>query len=60
MEPGNAEAHVAFAKFLLRARNEPAAIHHLQAAYRLNPLDEWVADQLTARSAVLPLKSGDD
>ena len=60
MEPGNPKAHVAFAKFLLRAKNEPAAIHHLQAAYRLNPLDEWVADQLSARSALPPLTSGDD
>ena len=60
MEPGNPKAHVAFATFLLRAKDEPAAIHHLQAAYRLNPLDEWVVDQLTARSALPPLTSGDD
>ncbi len=57
MEPGNPKAHVAFAKFLLRHKNEQAAIHHLQTAYRLNPTDEWVLDQLAAHSAVPPLAS---
>ncbi|MGB2987570.1 MAG: tetratricopeptide repeat protein [Phycisphaerae bacterium] len=57
MESANPDAHVAFAKFLLRSKNEPAAIHHLQAAYRLNPADDWVVDQLTARSALPPLAS---
>ncbi len=60
MEPDNPEAHVAFARFLLRHHNERMAIHHLQAAYHLNPLDEWVVDQLASRSALPPLvpKSG--
>lgn len=52
IEPTNVDAHIAFAKFLLRNNNEPAAIHHLQAAYRLNPLDQWVLDELAARGAV--------
>ena len=56
MEPDNPDAHLAFAKFLMRRNNETAAIHHLQAAYRLNPRDEWVIDQLVARSALPPLK----
>lgn len=57
MEPGNPKAHVAFAKFLLRHKNEQAAIHHLQTAYRLDPRDEWVLDQLAAHSAVPALAS---
>ncbi len=60
MEPDYPEAHVAFAKFLLRHKNEQAAIHHLQIAYRLNPQDEWVLDQLVARSALPPLASPGD
>lgn len=59
MEPDSADAHVAFAKFLLRHRNEPAAIEHLQTAYRLDPLNDWVVDQLAARGAVPPL-AGED
>ncbi len=57
MEPRNAEAHVALARFLLRNKNEEAAVDHLQAAYLLNPLDEWVIDELTKRGAVPPLGS---
>ncbi len=60
MEPDNAAAHVAFAKFLLRSRNERAAVHHLQAAYRLDPLNDWVIDQLAARGAVPALASEPD
>ena len=52
IDPANTAAHIAFAKFLIRNNNEPAAIHHLQAAYRLNPLDRWVLDQLASRGAV--------
>ena len=55
VEPRNAGAHVALARFLLRHDNEPAAIGHLQAAYRLDPRDPWVVDQLAARGAVPPL-----
>ena len=57
MEPNNADAHVAFAKFLLRSRNETAAVRHLQAAYRLNPVDEWTLEELAARGAVPTLPS---
>lgn len=55
VEPDNAEAHVTFARFLLHHNNEPAAIYHLQAAYRLDPLNEWVVEQLAIRSALPPL-----
>jgi tetratricopeptide (TPR) repeat protein len=55
VEPDNPKAHVAFARFLLRSKNEPAAVHHLQLAYRLDPSDDWVVDQLAARGAVPPL-----
>jgi tetratricopeptide (TPR) repeat protein len=61
MEPRNPVPHVAIAKFLLRHRNEPPAVIHLQEAYRLNPRDQWVADQLIARGKLPPLapKPGD-
>jgi len=52
VESDNFSAHVAFVKFLLRNHNEPAAVHHLQVAYRLNPRDPWVLDQLASRGAV--------
>ena len=55
MEPRSFEAHQAFAKFLLRHKNESGAIYHLQTAYRLNPRDQWVADQLIARGKLPPL-----
>ena len=52
MEPGNAAAHTAFARFLIKEGNERAAVYHLQIAYRLNPLDEWVTAELIARGAL--------
>lgn len=52
VEPKNPAAHVAFAKFLLRHNKEDAAVHHLQAAYRLDPLNGWVVDELSKRSAL--------
>lgn len=55
VEPGNPEAHIAIAKFLMKNHNEPAAIQHLQMAYRLNPRDAWVVDELTSRGALPPL-----
>ncbi len=55
MEPANFDAHVTLAEFLLRNNSEKAAVHHLRVAYRLNPRDEWVTDQLAARSAIPPL-----
>jgi len=52
LEPRNFKVHLAFAKFLLRHGNEDAAVFHLQAAYRLNPSDAWVTDELARRSAI--------
>ena len=52
VESDNFDAHVAFAKFLLRHHNEAAAVHHLKIAYRLNPRDSWVLDELASRGMV--------
>jgi len=52
VEPRNAEAHREFARFLLRHRKEQAAVYHLRVAYRLDPTDRWVLDELVARGAV--------
>ncbi len=49
VEPENAAAHVAFAKFLFRNQNEPAGLAELRQANRLNPDDEWIAQQLAMR-----------
>jgi len=54
MEPTSQPAHVAFARFLMRHGNEEAAIGHLKYAYRLNPADVWVKDQLAARGQLPP------
>ncbi len=53
MEPNNKEGPVALAQFLMREHSEPVAIHFLQEAYRIDPKDEWVAEQLANRG-VLP------
>jgi tetratricopeptide (TPR) repeat protein len=55
VEPRNPEAHTEIAKFLLENHNEPAAVQHLQMAYRLNPRAAWVVDELTSRGALPPL-----
>ena len=60
MEPGNAEAHIAIAKFLLRHSNEQAAVGHLQIAYRLNPRNQWVAQELIARGKLPTLAPTDN
>jgi tetratricopeptide (TPR) repeat protein len=60
VEPDNVEAHVAFARFLLHHNHEPAAIYHLQAAYRLDPLNDWVVEQLAIRSVLPPLAAAAD
>ena len=52
VDPDYVQAHVAFAKYLLRQGNEPAAVHHLQAAYRLDPTNTWVTTELASRGAV--------
>jgi len=56
-EPKSFDAHRNFAAFLLRHGNEPAAVFHLQQAYRINPLDSWVTDELSERGAVPALVS---
>lgn len=53
VDPQNPEVHIKFSEFLLRHNNEPAAIHHLQIAYRIDPLNKSVTDQLANRG-VLP------
>ena len=50
MEPDNAKAHVAIAQFLMRHDNEAAAYHHLVEANRIDPKNQWVADQLASRN----------
>lgn len=52
VEPNSAEAHRTFAKFLLSHDNEEAAVYHLQTAYRLDPANAWVVDELAARGAL--------
>jgi hypothetical protein len=52
IEPSNASVHRAFAKFLLANDNEPAAVVHLQQAYRLDPSDPWVMEELAKRKAL--------
>ncbi len=54
MEPNNAEAHVAIADFLIRHRQDAAAIHHLRAALRIEPHNTWAREQLAARGALAP------
>jgi len=54
MEPDNANAHAAFAKFLLRVPNETAAVQHMLAAYRADPANTWVSSELAARNALPP------
>jgi len=49
IEPNNAEAHRAYARFLLKNRRETTAGQHLQTAYRLDPRDPWVNEQLARR-----------
>jgi len=52
VEPRNPEPHRAMAQFLLTHGNEPAAVAHLRIAYRLDPSDRWVMEQLARRSAL--------
>lgn len=52
MEPGDVNAHVAFAKFLMRHGQGDEAVPLLQVAYQINPLDQWVFEQLSTRGAV--------
>lgn len=59
VQPGSPEAHRAFAKFLLKSGNEDAAVFHLQQAYRLDPTDQWVMDELMQRHALPPLAGVD-
>lgn len=57
VDSNNPDVHITFARFLIRHNNEPAAIHHMQVAYRLNPRNEWVMDQLADRGVLPPLAS---
>jgi len=50
MEPNNAKAHIAIAQFLMRQNNENAAFYHLIEANRIDPKNEWVAEQLASRN----------
>ena len=52
MEPSNPDAHVAIAEFLIRHQQESAALHHLRAAFQLDPQNGWVRQQLAARGAL--------
>ncbi len=52
MEPNNPKVHLALARFLLQHGDESAAVEHLQTAYRLNPTDAAVLEQLAVRGAV--------
>lgn len=52
MEPRIAMPHIAIAKFLMRHDNDSAAVDHLQIAYRLDPTDRWVVEELAVRSAI--------
>lgn len=52
MEPENPLPHVAYAEFLLRRNNEAEAVQHLQEAYRLNPKDRTVREDLIARGVL--------
>ncbi len=52
MEPKNPLPHVAYAEFLLRRNNETEAIEHLKEAYRLNPKDRTVREDLIARGVL--------
>ena len=49
IEPSNAEAHRAYARFLLKNRREAMAAEQLQTAYRLDPQDPWVNQQMVQR-----------
>lgn len=60
VEPKNVEAHLAFARFLLKGDNEAAAVHHLQEAYLIDPTDTWTTDQLARRGALPYLTSERD
>lgn len=53
VQPKNAQAHAAFARFLLKNNNERAAVEHLRVAYRLNPRDSWVEQQLDRRGMLV-------
>ena len=60
VEPKNADAHVVFAKFLIRNDNAQSAVPHLQVAYRLDPLNEWVEGELAKRGALPALTPAAD
>jgi len=54
IEPNSAKAHAALGQFLVRIGWTKDAIEHLEAAYRLNPLEPGVAQALTDSGVPLP------
>lgn len=52
IEPRNAAAHKAFARFLLTHEDEEAAVFHLQESYKADPGDPWVVEELAKRRAI--------
>jgi len=52
VEPRNAAAHKAFARFLLAHENEEAAVFHLRESYKADPGDPWVVQELAKRRAI--------
>ncbi len=54
MENENPTAHAELARFLLRHHRQEEALEHLQAAYRLNPLEPGVLGTLVDLGAELP------
>lgn len=60
LEPQNAEAHKRFAVFLLGHDNEDAGVYHLQQAYRADPTDAWVIDELAKRRALPTLTAQEE
>lgn len=49
IEPNNAEARRAFARFLFNNGRDALGAEQLQAAYRIDPTNEWVNTQLAQR-----------
>ena len=60
LEPQNAEAQKTFAVFLLGHENEDAGVYHLQQAYRADPTDAWVIDELAKRRALPTLTAQEE
>jgi tetratricopeptide (TPR) repeat protein len=55
MEPNNASAHAEMGRFLLRIDRRDQAIRHLRTAYRLNPTEPGVREDLLHLGIYVPL-----